>query len=89
MNLSAKKKDKISEQILALLYSANPRPMFTSHIAEELARDDALVKALLIDLKKKNLVLDIRKNPQGRDYARRARWKMSDQAYSIYKNKQQ
>jgi len=37
MKISKEKKEKISEQILAFLYSINPKPSFTSHIAQELA----------------------------------------------------
>ena len=88
MKLSEKKKDKISEQILAFLYSINPKPSFTSHIAEEVARDDELVKTLLQNLKKKGLVLEIKKNSNGEDYTKRVRWSLSDQAYKIYKERQ-
>ena len=88
MKLSEKKKEKISEQILAFLYSINPKPIFTAHIAEEIARDDGLVKNLLQGLKKKGLVLEIKKNPKGEEYARRSRWKLSGQAYKIYKERQ-
>ncbi len=88
MKLSEKKREKISEQILAFLYSINPKPIFTAHIAEEIARDDELVKNFLQGLKKKGLVLEIKKNPKGEEYARRSRWKLSDQAYKIYKERQ-
>lgn len=89
MKLSGKKKEKISEQILAFLYSKNPQPMFTAHIATEIARDDELTKKLLLDLKKKGLIIEVKKNPKGIDYLKRTRWKLSDQAYKIYKEKQQ
>ena len=88
MKLSEKKKEKISEQILAFLYSINPKPAFLSHIAEEIARDDGLVKNLLNNLKNKGLVIWINKNPNGIEYIRRSRWKLSDQAYKIYKERQ-
>ena len=88
MKISKQKREKISEQILAYLYSINPRPVFTSHIAREIARDEEFVKSLLQDLKSKKLVIEIRKNPQGVDYIRRSRWKLSDKAYEIYKKSQ-
>jgi predicted transcriptional regulator with HTH domain len=88
MRISDKKKEKISEQILAFLYSINPKPVFTSYIAEEIARDDELVKQLLYGLKKKGLVLEIRKNPKGKNYVKRLRWMLSDTAYKIYKERQ-
>ena len=88
MRISKEKRNKILEQILAYLYSINPKPTFISYIARELARDEEFVKALLLDLKKKNLVIEIKKNPKGIDYTRRSRWRLSDKAYEIYKQNQ-
>lgn len=86
MKISDKKKDKISEQILAFLYSLSIKPAFTSHIAREVARDEEFVKEILLDLKRKNLVAEIRKNPKGEQYMKRSRWKLTDIAYNAYKN---
>ncbi len=86
MKISAAKKDKIAEQILAFLYSLSPKPEFTSRISAEIARDEEFIKKLLLELKKKGLVLEIRKNPKGEDYARRSRWRLTDAAYNAYKN---
>ncbi len=88
MKISQKKKDKIYEQILAFLYSVSPKPLFTLNIAQELARDEEFLKSLLLDLKKKELVVEIRKNPQGLSYTKRSRWKLSDSAYQAYKKRQ-
>jgi hypothetical protein len=88
MRLSKEKKDKISEQILAYLYSIAPKPLFTRHIAFELARDEEFIKILLKDLKHKGLVIEIKKNPKGKPYLKRARWKLSDAAHRSYKNSQ-
>lgn len=85
MKISEEKREKISEQILALLYSSSPRPLFTSKIAQEIARDEEFVKRLLIDLKKKKLVNNIKKNSKGVPYTRRIRWVLSDEAYKSYK----
>ncbi len=85
MEISVKNKQKISEQILAYLYSINPRAVFTVKIAQELVRDEEFVKRLLIDLKKKGFVIDINKNSKGITYLKRIRWKLSDKAYSAYK----
>ena len=92
MRISDKKREKIYEQILAFLYSVSPKPLFTLNIAQEIARDEEFVKILLLELKKKDLVIEIRKNPQGLPYSKRSRWKLSDSAYRAYKthqNKQQ
>ncbi len=86
MKISEKKKDKISEQILALLYSSSPKPVFTVYISQEIARDEEFVKNLLIGLKKKNLVIEIKKNSDGKDYLRRSRWKLTAAAYNAYKS---
>ena len=88
MYISKEKKEKISEQILAHLYSINPKPEFTSHIARDMARDEEFVKNILLDLKKRKLVIEIKKNPKGIDYIKRSRWKLSEEVYNHYKSKQ-
>jgi hypothetical protein len=88
MRVSEKKRAKISEQIMALLYSMNPRSPFITEIAEEIARDEEFVKILLLKLKKENLVVEIKKNPKGMPYVKRSRWKISDAAYNAYKKHQ-
>lgn len=84
MKISGKKREKISEQILSILFENSPKPMFTSHIASEIARDEEFVKDLLSELKKKKLVDSIKKNPEGIPYSRRIRWRISNHAYEIY-----
>ena len=59
------------------------------NIAKEIARDEEFVKTLLIDLKKKGLILEIKKSPEGVPYLRRSRWILSDEAYQAYKKHQQ
>lgn len=88
MRISEVKKEKISEQILALLYSSFPKPIFTSEIAREIARDEEFVKTLLNSLKKKNLVNEIKKNPKGISYLKRTRWKLGNEVYKAYKEHQ-
>lgn len=85
MKISEEKREKIYEQILAYLFSVSPQPKFTSHIAEEIARDEEFTKKLLSSLKKKFLVKDIRKNPKGVEYSRRIRWQLTKEAYKAYK----
>ena len=88
MRISKEKREKIYEQILAFLFSISPKPLFTLNIAKEIARDEEFVKFLLLELKKKDLVIEIKKNPEGIDYLKRSRWKLSDKAYQAYKNHQ-
>ncbi len=89
MKISEQKKEKILEQILATLYSSSPKPLFTMNIAREIARDEEFVKFLLLSLKKKGLVTEIKKNPEGKSYLKRSRWVLSDIAYQTYKKHQQ
>jgi len=88
MRISEEKKEKIYEQILALLYSVSPKPLFTLNIAKEIARDEEFIKNLLLELKKKELIVEIKKNSQGIVYLKRSRWKLTDEAYQVYKNHQ-
>ena len=86
--ISDQKKEKISEQILSHLYSIFPKQIFTSDIAKELARDEEFTKILLLNLEKKQLVKKIDKNPEGFQYTRRLRWRISNKAHEIYKKHQ-
>ena len=89
MYISKEKKEKISEQILAYLFITNPKPLFTFHIAKEIARDEEFVKRLLKEMKKKELIIEITKNPKGKEYLKRSRWKLSEKTYLFYKQKQE
>lgn len=86
--ISKTKKEKISEQILHYLFASSPNPIFTSQIAEEIARDEEFTLVLLRDLKSKSLVLEVTKNLVGKDYVRRRRWILSSQAYTAYAGQQ-
>jgi predicted transcriptional regulator with HTH domain len=88
MKISTEKKEKISEQILSLLYSLSPQAIYTAHIAKEIARDEEFVMDLLLSLEKKGILVKIKKNPKGEEYYRRNRWKLSDRAYQAYSQKQ-
>ena len=82
--LSEKKKDKISEHILSVLYDNFPKSLFTSEVASEIARDEEFTKNLLLNLKNKQLLVLIDKNPLGSKYIRRARWRLSNKAQEVY-----
>ena len=86
--ISQQKKDKIAEQILHYLFEVSPQSQFTSKIAETIARDEEFTKLLLKDLKSKELIVEVNKNPQGIDYAKRQRWRLSNQAFDAYKQRQ-
>jgi len=86
MKISKEKKDKISEQILQILYIHPLKPLFTSNIAREIARDEEFIKNILLDLKHKKVVTEINKNSKGIPYLRRSRWVLSVAARNFYKN---
>ncbi len=84
MKISNKTKEKVSEQILSLLYSISPKPLFTAHIAKEIARDEEFIKKILLGLKNKNLITEIKKNSDGVIYKKRSRWVLSEPTYKFY-----
>jgi predicted transcriptional regulator with HTH domain len=83
--ISKNKENKIIEQILYLLYQKFPKQIFTSEIAQEIARDEEYIKKILLDMEKKELVIKILKNSEGINYLKRIRWRISNKAYDIYK----
>lgn len=84
-SISKKKRSKISEQILSYLYSISPEAAFTSKIAEEIVRDEEFTKSLLEELEKSKLLIRISKGPEGQDYQRWSRWRLSNAAFDAYK----
>jgi len=88
MQISQEKREKISEQILALLYQRFPMQLFTAEIAREIARDEEFTKKLLHELWERELVVPIKKNPKGILFSRRIKWRLSNKAYSAYKKHQ-
>lgn len=86
--LSEKKRTKISEQILYFLFSCAPESKFTSEIADEIVRDEEFVKDLLKKLHENKLVVLVSKNASGIAYQKRQRWRLSNQAYSAYAERQ-
>ncbi|MEK6825791.1 MAG: hypothetical protein AABY00_03320 [Nanoarchaeota archaeon] len=86
--ISQAKKDKITEQILHHLFTVSPSSIFTVQISKEIARDEEFTLALLKDLQKKKLIIEIAKNKDGTDYKKRRRWRLSNEVYDIYKKKQ-
>jgi len=82
--ISKEKKEKIQEQVLFFLYSVFPKQVFTADIAKEIARDEEFIKVLMYELEKSTLVVRISKNPEGVNYQRRIRWRISNNAYEIY-----
>ena len=86
MQLSKEKRDRIAEQILSNLYHNYPKAFFTAQIAKDVARDEEFIKTLLQELKTKDLINAIKKNPEGTFYSRRIRWMLSPKAFDAYKS---
>jgi len=87
MRLSKNKRDRIIEQILAFLYHSFPKQPFTAEIAREIARDEEFIKRILLELKEKGLVVQIRKNSKGMSFTRRIKWALSKKVYDVYSEK--
>jgi hypothetical protein len=88
MKLSQTKKDKISEQILSLLYASFPGQPFTAEVAREVARDEEFTKRLLFDLAEKGLVIPVRNSSSGEVFIRRLKWRLSQKVYDVYRSKE-
>ncbi len=86
--LSQQKKDKITEQILHHLFTVSPQAIFTVHISKEIARDEEFTLALLKELKHRQIIVEVTKNASGKDYLKRRRWRLSNEAYEAYKKHQ-
>ncbi len=85
MQISQQKRDKIAEQVLSHLFHNYPKSFFTSQVAQEIARDEEFMKSLLMELKAKDLLVAVKKNPDGVAYSKRVRWRLSNNAYEAYK----
>lgn len=83
--ISEEKIKKIKEEILALLFSKFPYPLFTTQIAKELARDEEFIKKILLDLEKMGLIKRI-KEKNGKIMTKKMLWQLTDKAYIAYKN---
>ncbi len=83
--ISQIKEEKIKESILHLLFRESPKALFTCKIAQELARDEEYMKKLLLELEAKGFVISVKKNPQGKEYRRRIRWRLDSKVYDAYK----
>ncbi len=88
VKISEEKKNKIKSNILATLYQHFPKSLFTAEISRIEARDEEFTKTLLKELWDKNLVIPIRKNSHGVTFSRRIKWRLSNKAYSAYKQHQ-
>lgn len=83
--ISSIKEERIKEMILHFLFEQSPRAVFTAAVSENIARDEEYIKKLLLSLERKGLVVAIKKSQSGKNYLRRIRWRLSNEAYGAYK----
>ena len=74
VKLSSNTINLLKDDIISILYENNLNPLLTMEIAKELRRDKEFTKRLLIELKEKGVIDQIKKNNKGKDYIKRSRW---------------
>lgn len=79
VKLSQKTMVLLKNDLMAILYENQLRPLFTNQIATELRRDNEFTKRLLLKLKKEGLVQEIRKNKRGQTYLSHIKWGIPSQ----------
>ena len=79
VQLSDKTIALLKNDILAILYESSLKPMYTSHIADELRRDNEFVLKLLLELKKEKLVKEVKKGKRG-EFLARKKWVIPPEA---------
>jgi hypothetical protein len=84
MKISKEKVDRIKEAILSVLYKNSPKLLFTSDIASEIIRDEEFTKKVLKELENQKLAVSVDKNPDGVQYSRRLRWRLSTKTFEAY-----
>ena len=64
----------LKDDIISILYEKQLKPLLTIEIARELRRDKEFTKKLLVELKEKGILNEIKKNNKGKDYTKRSKW---------------
>ena len=83
--ISDKKVKKIKEDVLSTLFDSPLNPLFTSQIAENIARDEEFTLRLLKELHKDKMIDKIDKNTVGKQFLKRRKWILKTEVYSAYK----
>ena len=81
--VSDRKKDKIKEDILRVLYEKSPMAISTFSVADEIVRDNEFVLVLLKEMEKIGLVKGLKSKSAVK--RKRVKWRLSDKAFSSYK----
>ena len=95
--ISDKKKIKICEEILRVLYDTSPKDLSTYHIANEVLRDNEFVLGLLRSLEERSVIVGLSKVNKGKmgesvfkatkkSKKKRIVWRMTDRSFKEYQN---
>ena len=76
----------LKDDIISILYENNLKPLLTIEIAKELRRDKEFTKRLLLELKEKGILTQIKKNNKGKEYIKRSKWLIKPDIIQTYKN---
>lgn len=74
----------LKDDIISILYENNLKPLLTIEIAMELRRDKEFTKRLLLELKEKGILNQIKKNNKGKDYIKRSKWLIKPEVLNKY-----
>jgi len=64
----------LKDDIISILYENQLKPLLTIEVAKELRRDKEFTKKLLLELKQKGILNEIKKNNKGKEYLKRSKW---------------
>jgi hypothetical protein len=81
--ISKEKQDRIKEDILREMFENYPEFEYTESVAEKIIRDNEFTLKLLKEMKRKNLINEIRES-SGRKIKRK--WQMKKEVYYAYKD---
>lgn len=76
MKITKRREEKYIEQIIKIL-DKSESPMWTKEIAEEMGRDDEMVKRLLLKLSDEGKVIKIKQKKPTVEYFRRKKWMLN------------
>jgi hypothetical protein len=86
VKLSSKTITFLKDDIISIIYEHQLNPLLTIEIAEELRRDKEFTKSLLEELKKQDVLVEIKKNNKGKEYIKRSRWAINPEVLNKFQN---
>jgi hypothetical protein len=86
VKLSSKTTSLLKDDIISIIYENQLNPLLTIEIAKELRRDKEFTKSLLEELKKQDVLVEIKKNNKGKNYIKRSRWAINQEVLNKFQN---